>query len=287
MNIGAKIKELRRERGITQERLAEYLNVTSKAVSKWENEQSLPDITLLPRLAMFFGVSADELLSLRPDVTDKRIREYKKRAEDMARVYDYDGIEKLMEKAVEEYPSNYDFMIELVNALSRTRNKDSLDKRIKLCKRIVEDCNDETIKRQAIKYLCTAYKASGQIENALKLSDTLSDELLEKDGLLEMVLSGEEKIKQAQKNLLYGLEITVHHLIILSSNGYMGQELSFDEKIRFGEAALAVLSAVFYKGHKAANNGSFRHVYERLAELYLCKSETETGLNYLRLAAES
>ena len=44
MDIGLKIRELRKKRGITQERLAEYLNISSQAVSKWENGTALPDI---------------------------------------------------------------------------------------------------------------------------------------------------------------------------------------------------------------------------------------------------
>ena len=61
MNIGKKIKELRKQRGITQEQLAESVGVSFQAVSKWENNIALPDITLAPILANYFGVSMDEL----------------------------------------------------------------------------------------------------------------------------------------------------------------------------------------------------------------------------------
>ncbi len=61
MTIGLKIAALRREQGMTQEALAQKLGVTNQAVSKWESEQSCPDIQLLPRLADTFGVTIDEL----------------------------------------------------------------------------------------------------------------------------------------------------------------------------------------------------------------------------------
>ena len=61
MGIGRKIAQLRKEKGITQEALAQVLNVTNQAVSKWESEQCSPDIQLLPELADFFGVSIDAL----------------------------------------------------------------------------------------------------------------------------------------------------------------------------------------------------------------------------------
>ena len=51
MNIGTRIKELRKEHKITQDRLSEYLGISPQAVSKWENGTSMPDITVLPMLS--------------------------------------------------------------------------------------------------------------------------------------------------------------------------------------------------------------------------------------------
>ena len=61
--LGKRIATLRRERGLKQDELAQQLSVTPQAVSKWENDQTCPDITLLPQLAKILGVSVDELLS--------------------------------------------------------------------------------------------------------------------------------------------------------------------------------------------------------------------------------
>jgi len=57
MTLGNKIAELRKEKGMTQEALANALGVSNQAVSKWEANQSCPDIQLLPQLADFFCVS--------------------------------------------------------------------------------------------------------------------------------------------------------------------------------------------------------------------------------------
>ena len=56
------IEEKRKEKGLTQQQVAEALHVTRQAVSKWENDVSYPDITLLKPLSRAFGVSVDELL---------------------------------------------------------------------------------------------------------------------------------------------------------------------------------------------------------------------------------
>lgn len=60
--LGSRIGECRRKKGITQDQLAEYIGVSSQAVSKWENDLSCPDIALLPQIADYFGISIDELL---------------------------------------------------------------------------------------------------------------------------------------------------------------------------------------------------------------------------------
>ncbi len=63
MTIGNRIAMLRRQRGLKQDELAQMLNVSPQAVSKWENDQSCPDISLLPQLAAILGITVDELLS--------------------------------------------------------------------------------------------------------------------------------------------------------------------------------------------------------------------------------
>lgn len=62
MSFGKKVKVLRKAKGLSQFDLANQLNITSQAVSKWESEATLPDIQLLPHIAAIFGVSIDELL---------------------------------------------------------------------------------------------------------------------------------------------------------------------------------------------------------------------------------
>lgn len=61
LRMGERIRAKRRERDLTQEELANMLGVTKAAVSKWENEESFPDITMLPEIAQLFHITIDEL----------------------------------------------------------------------------------------------------------------------------------------------------------------------------------------------------------------------------------
>ena len=72
MEIGKVIKQARLNKKITQEQLAEALGVTTQAVSKWETDCSYPDITLLPSIANFLDISADELLGIKLEERKKK-----------------------------------------------------------------------------------------------------------------------------------------------------------------------------------------------------------------------
>lgn len=61
--LGARIAELRKRKGYTQEEFSNMLGVSAQAVSKWENDLSCPDIMLIPQVASIFGITTDELLT--------------------------------------------------------------------------------------------------------------------------------------------------------------------------------------------------------------------------------
>ncbi|MBR4766521.1 MAG: helix-turn-helix transcriptional regulator, partial [Clostridia bacterium] len=73
LNIGNKIKTLRKQRGITQEQLADAIGISFQAVSKWENGIALPDIMLAPALASYFGVSMDDLFDYNLRETEEKV----------------------------------------------------------------------------------------------------------------------------------------------------------------------------------------------------------------------
>lgn len=77
MNIGEKIKYLRKSRDMSQEKFAEYFNITPQAVSKWENGAAYPDITIIPAIAVFFGISIDELFDFDKTKLDKLSMKYR------------------------------------------------------------------------------------------------------------------------------------------------------------------------------------------------------------------
>jgi len=72
-NIGENIKELRAEKGVTQEQLAGHLGITFQSVSKWENNVTAPDLQLIPTIAEYFGVSINKLFKVKLNPDDVKI----------------------------------------------------------------------------------------------------------------------------------------------------------------------------------------------------------------------
>ena len=105
MNIGNKIKELRKQRGITQEQLADSIGVSFQAVSKWENNIALPDITLAPALASYFGVSMDVLFDFDlQEIEDKAFAIAKESWK--YRNSDWEKARNIIDEGLKTYPDN-------------------------------------------------------------------------------------------------------------------------------------------------------------------------------------
>lgn len=71
--LGKRIAELRKQKDLRQDDIAQLLDVSPQAVSKWENDQTCPDIGLLPKLAQILGVTTDELLSGKQELQEVRV----------------------------------------------------------------------------------------------------------------------------------------------------------------------------------------------------------------------
>ena len=92
MEMGKEIRRLRNSRGLTQEALADALHVTAQTVSKWECGNTVPDVQLLPEIAVYFGVSIDQLFAMTPDQQLERIEN---------RIYDRGLFDEAEERQIE------------------------------------------------------------------------------------------------------------------------------------------------------------------------------------------
>lgn len=118
VNIGEKIKALRKLTGRKQDDLAIALGVTPQAVSRWEADGGYPDIEMIPSIANYFHITIDELFGYNND-RDRIIREYNDKAQRLINNSD-DMTEciALMRRGLEEFPERVDFKSKLACALN-------------------------------------------------------------------------------------------------------------------------------------------------------------------------
>lgn len=175
MSIGSNIRRLRMNANITQEQLAEAMNVTCAAVSKWERGDSYPDITLLQPLAYYFGVSIDELMGYSVNKIEQTIEDLLERYRTLYRS-DFAAARELIVKAYADYPNDYRIMhCYMWNLGGDYADNDPAvllehkDEFLSICAKIEDGCKDHKICLDAWNMRAKILWAEGKPEEALDI----------------------------------------------------------------------------------------------------------------------
>ena len=204
MNIGTKINEYRRRKGATQEDLANYTGVSTAAVSKLETEASLPDITLLPKIAEFLEVSIDVLMDfeLHTDHIDE-LRHWDNR---YLRTKDYNAGIPVYEEALLRYPNDGNLHLGLGELLSAKASEnpcldtglravEHLEKARKLGCWMTEHGNERDLKQQ----ISFTYGCIGEYEKALSYIEDSMYDILAADYEIKLGKYDQAKIRLQSK----------------------------------------------------------------------------------------
>ncbi|MEZ3505453.1 MAG: helix-turn-helix domain-containing protein [Lachnospiraceae bacterium] len=104
MQIGQVIRKYRKSKDMTQEEMANRLGVTAPAVNKWENGNSLPDITMLAPIARLLGISLDTLLTFQGDLTDEEVNDLIKILNRKLETEEFEEAFQWARRQMEQYP---------------------------------------------------------------------------------------------------------------------------------------------------------------------------------------
>ncbi len=173
MSIGSTIKRMRREKDITQEQLAEYLGITSRAVSQWECDRTTPDISQIPTLCHIFDVSSDILLGIDIEKNNDEIKKYLNEAKELGNQGQKEKRTALLREANKKFPRDYKIMHQLANSLVCEYSRKGIkeyDKVFELCNRILAECTDSNTRYEAMDTLALAYGYAGKQEEMMKLA---------------------------------------------------------------------------------------------------------------------
>ena len=161
MKIGEKIKEFRKSKNISQESLAKALGVTFQAVSKWETGTTAPDVSLIPSIASFFGVSIDELFDYNVIENEKKIDNICREAA-LCRFDDPIRAEKLLLEGLRQFPSNEKMLTVLVYVLWSIPGRDN--DLIDACKTLIDCATIDGVRCDVLRILAEAYHRSGKFD---------------------------------------------------------------------------------------------------------------------------
>lgn len=159
INIGQTIKSMRKEKDITQETLANFLGVTNQSISKWERNETYPDITMLPAIASFFDTSVDNLLGINKIEQERKQEFYCSEYMRLWSEHKFEEVTALMKDAVCEFPGNFDLLVKYLNCLTSTNNQTEYLISIKtevqnIYEMIQEHCTIDSIRIWAKKLMC-------------------------------------------------------------------------------------------------------------------------------------
>ena len=238
MNIGNKIRELRKQRGITQEQLAESIGISFQAVSKWENNIALPDITLVPVLASYFGVSMDELFDFNLKEIEHAVRIITEKA------YQYresNPVEsrRILEEGLKKYPENDILLNNLLYVLDYSVKPDET---IAIASKLIEKTNQNDVKYDALRFLAYAYKAKGDLESAEAAIEQIPEIYFTKLTEKAYLLSGKAKFEAAEKQKWISFENLLQMMWKLAE--YYEENGKIDKAIAETKKALNLISII-------------------------------------------
>lgn len=215
--IGSRIRALRRERSMTQEQLADLAGVTAQAVSKWENDITLPDIMMMPRLAVIFGTSTDDLYSFDKSKIEDEVMEivrlswvYRDEKNDPAEA------RRILEDGLTQYPDNQILLNNILSTYDWDKEPDDI---IDMAPRCIDATrgHDEyyDCRYDAYRILAHAYKVKGDMRSARAAVEAIPEIYFSKLSVLADIAEGDEKRDTAEREKYLQLDTMLNMMQIL------------------------------------------------------------------------
>ena len=150
MELKNRLKKLRASHGMTQEAVADWLGVSSQTVSKWERGLLMPDITLLPRIALLFRTSIDSLFDMNRLWGVEHRREFEKAIHSLHEKQDFLGVYEAWIREIELNPDNFmnypDVMLHVLRKKLYTAER--VARMLSLAEYAEAHCTDDDIRNE-------------------------------------------------------------------------------------------------------------------------------------------
>lgn len=202
--IGENLKRLRLQKGLTQEQLADVFGVSAQAVSRWENNTSYPDITLLPGLAIFYDTSVDAIVGMDEIRKEETLCAIHTQINDFIVSGQAEEAVALIRDSLKIYPNDSGLLMSLGETLAhRTDDPAAVQEAISIAERLLQS-NDVSTKAKGTTSanLLFLYLRTGQHEKASALIRSLPHIWESREILMPEVCGGEEYAAEFKKCII-------------------------------------------------------------------------------------
>ncbi len=292
MNIyfGENLKNLRHNKNLTQEKLADFLGVSFQTVSKWERGDNYPDITMLPEIASFFKVSVDDLLGVNRAENEKEIEE---------KLKEYDNLtdSKLMQEIINElkpkYPNDFRVLIRYLACLVRFREDLSsvYSEVISVYNNIQENCTDDRIRIKSKRAIIEYYRsllALKKEDATFEMCENIIKEMPDMRDSREMFCTFYPE-GHPERDLKIWNAIEENFLL---QNTFYSHYFFYDEKfddqwqIEFFKKEIDMFNFVYDDGNYGKMWRTVMYMYGHLGIRYYKLNDKENAIKNFRIMAE-
>ena len=234
--IGENIKRMRHERDLTQEEMVAHLGISFQSISKWERGDGYPDITMLPVLSNYFGISVDELLGVSEIEKQNQYNKINKKWNENNKK----GLHKenviLMRQSLESFPNNALLLVQLSTSLEKMDGTKEerfryLKESIAVQEQIIRYGEESEVRSAVLYNICFAYWKIGEHDKAVEQAKKLPNLYKTRENALVYFLQGEEKRKVSKEALNAIAWALVQHMTALYETEHNPDYLTRAEKI--------------------------------------------------------
>lgn len=288
MSIGEKIRELRLERGLSEEQFASIIGVTWRDVLNWEKEKEFPPVNLIPKIAGYFNVTTDALFGMDQFDTEALINPY------IEKYQQYVSENKLPEAIATvrdgliHFPDEFKLKCMLLYALFLSCNRPAAVKHysaeiIELADDILNNCTDDAIRLEAKRILCLHYYDDlHETNSAVEIARTLPSRNSCREDMMSHILSGDKKRAAIEQNIASYAELLCENIKELAA---IKEDISKEEMIAYSETAIKVLSLIYSDGDYLRSGLDVMRIYKELGMFCMNHSDADRGFEYLEKAA--
>ena len=240
--IGQNLKNFRKARNLTQEEVAKHLGISFQSISKWERNDGYPDITMLPVLAHYYGVTIDELIGMNELESAQALAEINRQWQENRINKKHSANVQLMRDALKIYPNNALLLVQLSASLERlegteAEKREFLRQSIEVQEQIISYCDDSEVRGSVLFNIAHAYYRYGDYDKALAYAEKLPNAYKSRENALVLILADEARknavAKAALEPLMWSLALHLKTLSETENNPAYNEKISQIRNILF------------------------------------------------------